>query len=65
MRTYAFLTSKSWRVEATAPTARKAFTVAKDKLDNEDTGFYGSITKSYITYDKDGLASLSSWRKLR
>lgn len=59
MKTFAFLTKDSFRIEVKASTPKSAYrklvsiTHLKDK-----------ITKSYISYNKDGLASLEGWKGL-
>ena len=67
MRTYAFLTTRSFRVEATAKTARKAYTRARRKLKRYAPNLKrraGKITSTYIRYNKDGFQE-TGWRKLR
>lgn len=59
MKTFAFLTKDSFRVEVKASNAKSAY----NKL-NSVTYFKDKITKSYIEYNKDGLASLHSWKSV-
>lgn len=55
--TYSFLTSESWRVDATAKTPKQAYKIAQQELaeKNGDSDMFGTLTGTYFKYDKDGF----------
>jgi len=59
MNTYAFLTKDSFRVEVKASTPRAGY----NKL-MSIPHLAVKVTKSYIKYDRAGLASLESWKTI-
>jgi hypothetical protein len=72
MAEYSFLTSKSWRIDATGKNARDAYKDALKQynkifiLDNEVClSRFGKLLRIYLRYNKDGIASLDSWKKLK
>lgn len=66
MGVYAFLTTKSWRIEVNAKTARKAFTRARNKLKKmpaDKKRLAGKVTSTYIKFNKEGF-QVTGWRRL-
>ena len=59
IKTYSFLTTDSFRVDVKASSPKAAYNKLKSIPFHVD-----KITKSYIVYGKDGLASLDGWRAL-
>lgn len=60
MKTFAFLTKDSFRIDVKASTAKSAYRKLASVPNYSD-----KITKSYIQYDKDGLASIHCWKTLQ
>jgi hypothetical protein len=59
-KTFAFLTKQSTRIDVLASSPQAAYRKLMDiPWHSKD------ITTSYIEYDRDGLASLDSWRTLQ
>lgn len=58
-KTFAFLTKQSNRIDVLASSPQAAYRKLMDI-----PGYRRDITTSYIEYDRDGLASLDSWRSL-
>jgi hypothetical protein len=70
MNNYSFFTTKDWRFDSEGITARIAYKNAKMKFPeaikhNRLKIDFGSLTKFYIKYDKNGLASLDIIKKLK
>lgn len=59
MKTFAFLTKDSFRIDVKASTPRAAYRKLLSIPHLAE-----KITPSYIQYDKDGLAALDAWRGL-
>jgi hypothetical protein len=59
MKTFAFLTKDSFRVEVKAYNAKSGYNKLKSI-----PHISRKLTKSYIQYDSQGLASLHSWKTL-
>jgi hypothetical protein len=58
-KTFAFLTKDSFRCEVKASNPKSAY---KKLMDIPHLA--KQMTKSYISYNKDGLASLDSWKTI-
>lgn len=59
MKTYAFLTKDSFRIEVKASTPKSAYNKLMSIIHLKD-----NVTKSFIKYSKDGLASLDGWKAI-
>jgi hypothetical protein len=60
MKTFSFLTENSFRIDVKASTAKAGY----NKLMSIPYIANKKITKSYLEYDKDGFASVYSWKSL-
>lgn len=66
MRIYSFMTTRGFRNEVEAKTAREAYRLAcaKMKLLKRTQGSFGDVIKLYITFDKHGTQK-SDWKTLK
>lgn len=59
MKTFAFLTHDSFRIEVLASCPKSGYRKLRSIISLRDR-----ITKSYLAYNKDGLASIYGWKTL-
>lgn len=65
MKLFAFITSKSWRIEVKASTAISGYNKLKSIPMLNNYKDCGDITKSYYEYDKKGIAAMYDIKTLK